>query len=73
MASVSTVPTMARNAEFQKMRGTSTWVKKPTMLVQSASPNVALPLMMSAAVLVLETIIQKNGKIEMKAATSSSR
>ena len=64
---------MARNAEFQKMRGTSTCVKKLTMLVQSASPNVTLPLRTSAAVLVLDTIIQKNGKIEMKAATISTR
>ena len=59
------------NPEFQKMRGASTWAKKVAALVSKAPPNHALPLMISAEVLVAPTIIQKNGKIDRKAATLS--
>ncbi|MNY75100.1 hypothetical protein D3C86_2142950 [compost metagenome] len=60
-------------AEFQNTRGASTVAKKLAALTKSWSPNVALPMPISTERLVAPTIIQKNGKIETKAARLSSR
>ncbi|MNY65930.1 hypothetical protein D3C86_2032820 [compost metagenome] len=67
------MPTPAMKNELNRILGMSTEVKKVTILVQSAPPGVALPLITSAEVLVAPTAIQKKGKTEMKAARSSSR